>query len=258
MNVIDLMVDGFKRVYSGTGKLTKHILLFLITGIVSISSVYVQTVAETMEKTKELGSLNGLLVCLLITLIIGVYMGGYNLLFSHNSFNNEKEYSLPEINIKPFKVFFDALPLMIVWTLYVFAAIGIAFAFLVSHSFLIVLGIFLILAVLFICAFIQFIYIAYTKNFNKKGLYNIVLPFGYIKHTFSDFVLLGLLFIPVYSAAMTPSFIVGLMMGLTGVKNVSAAMYAGGILGGYLSFVVQLVWYYCLVQIYKEKIEPNM
>lgn len=258
MNVIDLMVDGFKRVYSDANAITKHIWLFVITGIVSVMSVYVQNAAEAMEKTKELGSLNGLLICLLLTIVIGIYMGGYNLLFSHNSFNNEKEHSLPEINIKPFKVFWDALPLMIVWTLYVFAAIGLAFAFLASHSFLIIFGIFLILAVLFICAFIQFIYTSYSKNFNKTGLYNISLPFKYIKFTFSDFVLLGLLFIPVYSVAMTPSFIVGLIMGLSGVKDVSVAMYAGGILGGYLSFVVQLVWYYCLVQIFKEKIEPNM
>ena len=146
---------------------------------------------------------------------------------------------------------------MIVWFIYVLIAILFSVALMSNKSLLLVVGIFLFLFILFLCAFVNFVYIAYLKNFDSKGLYNITLPFKYMKYSFSDFVLLGLLFIPVYGVAMTPSFIVGLLFGLMGVKTIMA-LYAGGILGGYLGFIVQIVWYYCLVQIYRDKIEPNL
>ena len=257
MNVIDIMIDGFKKVYSGKNVLSKHFFMFLIIAILSISTVNVQIMANAIEKTKELPNIWQLLICMIITLIAGIYTGGYNLLFSHNSFNQENKDILPEINLTPFKVFFKTLPLMIIWSLYILVAIFFSMFLISSKSLLTVLGIFLFLFLLFLCAFVNFVYIAYIKNFDSNGLFNITLPFKYMQKSFSDFVLLGLLFIPVYGVAMTPSFIVGLLFGFMGAKTIMA-LYAGGILGGYLGFIVQIVWYYCLVQIYREKIEPNL
>lgn len=257
MNVIDIMINGFKRVYSGEKVLFKHLLMFIIITVLSIATVNVQIIADTLEKTKELPNMWQLLLCMIITLIAGIYTGGYNLLFSHNAFDTENKNTLPNVNLTPFKVFFKALPLMIVWSLYILVAIFFSIALISSKSPLTILGIFLFLFLLFLCGFVNFIYIAYIKNFDYQGLFNITLPFKYIKHSFSDFVLLGLLFIPVYGVAMTPSFIVGLLFGLMGAKTIMA-LYAGGILGGYLGFIVQIVWYYSLVQIYKNKIEPNL
>lgn len=257
MNVIDLMIDGFKKVYSGRNVLSKHIFMLIIIVILSIATVNVQIMADTIEKTKELPNIWQLLICMIITLIAGIYTGGYNLLFSHNSFNQENKDILPEINLTPFKVFFKTLPLMIVWSLYILVTLFFSMALISSKSLLTILGIFIFLFLLFVCAFINFVYIAYIKNFDSKGLFNIMLLAKYIKYSFSDFVLLGLLFIPVYGVAMTPSFIVGLLFGLMGAKTMTA-LYAGGILGGYLGFIVQIVWYYSLVQIYKNKIEPNL
>ena len=248
MNVIDIMIDGFKKVYSGKNVLSKHFFMFIIIAILSISTVNVQIMANAIEKTKEIPNISQLLICLAITIIIGIYTGGYNLLFSHNAFNRENKDILPEITLTPFKVFLKTLPLMIIWSLYILVS---------SKSLLTVLGIFLFLFLLFLCAFVNFVYIAYIKNFDSNGLFNITLPFKYMQKSFSDFVLLGLLFIPVYGVAMTPSFIVGLLFGLLGAKTIMA-LYAGGILGGYLGFIVQIVWYYCLVQIYRDKIEPNL
>lgn len=257
MNVIDIMIDGFKKVYSGKNILSKQIFMFLIIAILSVSTVNVQIMANTIEKTKEIPNISQLLICLAITIIIGIYTGGYNLLFSHNAFNRENKDILPEITFTPFKVFLKTLPLMIIWSLYILVAIFFSMFLISSKSLLTVLGIFLFLFLLFLCAFVNFVYIAYIKNFDSNGLFNITLPFKYMQKSFSDFVLLGLLFIPVYGVAMTPSFIVGLLFGLMGAKTIMA-LYAGGILGGYLGFIVQIVWYYCLVQIYREKIEPNL
>lgn len=257
MNVIDIMVDGFKKVYSGKNVLLKHLLMFIIISILSIATVNVQIIADTIEKTKELTNISQLFVYLGITILIGIYTGGYNLLFSHNSFAKDNKDILPDINFTPFKVFFKTLPIMIVWFIYVLIAILFSVALMSNKSLLLILGIFLFLFILFLCAFVNFVYIAYLKNFDSKGLYNITLPFKYMKYSFSDFVLLGLLFIPVYGVAMTPSFIVGLLFGLMGIKTINV-LYIGAILGGYLGFIVQIVWYYCLVQIYRDKIDPNL
>lgn len=52
MNVIDLMIDGFKKVYSGGNVLSKHIFMLIIIAILSITTVNVQIMADTIEKTK--------------------------------------------------------------------------------------------------------------------------------------------------------------------------------------------------------------
>ena len=134
MNVIDLMIDGFKKVYSGRNVLSKHIFMLIIIAILSIATVNVQIMADTIEKTKELPNIWQLLICMIITLIAGIYTGGYNLLFSHNSFNQENKDILPEINLTPFKVFFKTLPLMIVWSLYILVTLFFSMALISSKS----------------------------------------------------------------------------------------------------------------------------
>ena len=91
------MIDGFKKVYSGKNILSKQIFMFLIIAILSVSTVNVQIMANTIEKTKEIPNISQLLICLAITIIIGIYTGGYNLLFSHNAFNRENKDILQEI-----------------------------------------------------------------------------------------------------------------------------------------------------------------
>lgn len=256
MNVIDLMVKGFSKIFKGENILTKHLLLIAITGIVSVSSVYLDMASETLKKTKELPDMSVFCIALIVLIIFGIYMAGYNIIFSHNSFDSDNPQGImPEIDIKPMKIFWNALPLMICWTFYIFVSVILSCVMIASHSLMTILGIALLLFILLVCAFVQFVYIEYSKNYDKKGLYNIILPFQYMKKTFSDFVLLGLLFIPVYGVAMMPSFFTGIVLALAGVKNISIAMFIGGVIGGYLTFLVQIVWYYCLVQIFKEKIE---
>lgn len=255
MNVIDLMVNGFSKIFKGEKIAVKHILLIIITAFVSISSVYLDRASEALKTTKQMPDMNLFLTALAVLIICGIYMAGYNLIFSHNAFDKDNPQGImPEIDIKPFKVFWNALPLMICWTFYIFTSVILSCFIIATNTFMKIFGIALLLFVLMFCAFVQFVYIEYSKNYDKKGLYNITLPFQYLKKTFSEFVLLGLLFIPVYGVAMMPSFFAGVILALAGIKDISIAMFAGGILGGYFTFLVQIVWYYCLVQIYKEKI----
>lgn len=257
MNVFDLVIDGFKKVFTGKNIFIKHIIIFLITAIISFISVYFQLIAETAEKTDKLPDfpLKTFIIAFIVMIAVGVYLSGYNFQFMHNAFTPESNDVLPEFSGKPFIIFGKAFPLMLVWTLYIIAALAFCISLFFGGPLFIVLGIILFIAIILISTFVQFIYTGFAKYFSREGLYNIALPFKYIKLTFEPFALMALLFIPIYSAAMAPSFFLGMFMGLSGIKDVNMIMYAGGILGGYLGFIVQLVWYYGLVQIYREKID---
>ena len=69
MNVIDLMVKGFSKIFKGENILTKHLLLIAITGIVSVSSVYLDMASETLKKTKELPDMSVFCTALIVLII---------------------------------------------------------------------------------------------------------------------------------------------------------------------------------------------
>lgn len=260
MNIFANLIEGFKKVYKGPNALVKHIGLLALTGLVSVASVYIENISKTIEQAPQLPDLSTILGIVILLILLGIYFGGYNLIFSHNSFLAEQEEYMPDINFEPIKIFFKALPLMICWGFYITVACIVAAGIctIKTSPISVIIGILLMSVILLACGFVQFIYTAYTKNFDQAGLFNITLPFKYMKYCFGEFVLLGLLFIPVYIISMLPSFIVGFIMGLTSPNDSTVAIYLGGILGGYAGLIIQLVWYYCLVQIYKEKIEPNL
>lgn len=260
MNVFDIVIDGFKKVFTGKNALIKHIFIILITSVISLVSVYFQILAETAEKASKLPEFpfKTFIIALIVMFVAGIYLSGYNFQFLHNAFNNESDGVLPEFTSKPYGIFWRAFPVMLVWTLYIIAAMALCISLFFAGPIFIVVGIILFFAILIISAFVQFIYIGFAKHYSREGLYNISLLVKYLKLTFESFALMALLFIPIYSAAMSPSFFLGMFMGLSGIKDVNMIMYAGGVLGGYLGYIVQLVWYYGLVQIYKEKIDTEV
>lgn len=256
MNIINLIANGFKKLFSGNNTLFKHLILFLITGLLSLISLHFEFISNQIKNTKVMPDFTGIAAGILALIIIGIYLCGYNFKFMHNALCENIEEILPDFNGDPFKIFFNVLPLIIVWTVYVLIAILIS-VMLFINPLLIPAGVTAIIAIAFFCTFIQFIYVEYARNFNSTGLFNITLPFKYIKSTIGPLVLLGLLFIPIYILSMFPSFLTGLILGLTGIKDKFILMYSGAVIGGYCGFIVQLVWYYCIVQIYKEKIEKT-
>lgn len=244
---IGLIVDGFRRIFSGSNVLAKQVSLFALTGIVSLVSSHF----ELLKAQSSLPDLSNIGLSIIAVIVIGIYMGGYVLNYMHNCYDDNNPEILPDIDGKHFGTFLGALPLYLVWFLWVILVYLLAIIPILGWIALLVLFIMWV-------PFIQFVYIAYAKHFNTFGLYNIKLPIKYCKLAFGSVVVLGLLFIPIGICAMIPSFVVGLALGLSGGSDTSTAMYAGGLLGGYLGFVVQLVWAYCMVQVYKEKIEPNL
>ncbi len=250
MNLVALVVDGVKRIYSGPNAGLKHVCLFAITGILSAVSLHFETLQDSI-KAGASPDISTIVVGIIAAIAVSIYITGYSLSLMHNAFEDENQELLPEIDSKPFGVFFGALPLMIVWILYAIAVYLLAI--------IPILGWIALFVLLIIWApFIQFIYVAYAKNFNTSGLYKISLPIRYMKPAILPIILLGLLFIPVFIIAMIPSFIVGVIIGLTGGSASGMGMYAGGLLGGYLGSMMGLLWAYCSVKIYQEKIEPEL
>ncbi len=251
MNVIDLICAGFKKVYSGEKIAEKHVFLLIITTIFSFVTMYFDDIADKMKQGIQVNpNITVVLGALIVAIVIGAYLWGYALKLMHNSF--DKDDIMPEFDSSSFSVFFRVLPLTLVWFGYIILAM-IVTAILFATKVLGILGILLMLAVFVIAPFIQFIFAAYSKNYEAKGLFNIMLPFQYVPSTILPLILLGLAFIPVWIVFFIVCFVVGFSFGLMNMEP--AATIAGGVLGGYFGAIFQFVSNYAIVQIYKERVE---
>lgn len=252
MNAVQLITDGYRKIFSGPDALLKNISLFALTGLMSVISIYFENFKQAKTMPPDMSMFFWAIAG---AIVIGIYLGGYTYKFMHKAFFETEKNLLPDFDMAPIGIFLKALPLVIVWIIYLSIMIGI-----VAVGTAISMFIGIVLGILFLCmaVFLSFIFVAYCENFDAKGLFNITLPFKFIGPTIGILALLGLLFIPVGILSMVPSFLVGLILGIAGYADTNIPAYVGGLLGGYLGCVAQLVWYYCLVQVYKEKLRPMM
>ena len=252
MSTITLIIDGYRKIFSSPNALLKNICLFAITGLISVISIYFESFKTAKNMPTDMTTF---FFALLGMIILGVYICGYTYEFMHKAFNDSEEELLPDFDMAPVGTFFKALPLVIVWMIYLGLIMGVMGITIAAVPFI---GI--IFAIVFLClaVFLTFVFVAYCENFETRGLYNIALPFKFILPTIGQVALLGLLFIPVGILSLVPSFIAGFIFGLTGYADTNIPAWIGGLLGGYFGCLAQFVWYYCLVQVYKEKIKPKM
>lgn len=250
MNVFSMIGEGFRKVYSSNNGALKHTGLLILTGIISMSSLYSETLKEAMVMPDNIGLI---LFGALASLIIGIYLCGYNFELIHNSFAEED--ILPELKFNHFSLFFKALPLMLTWTFYIIV-VSIISALLMASKIALIIGLLLILVLAFLSSFLPFVFVEFSKSYDAKGLYGILQPCKYVK-TIGYLILLGLLFIPIYIIlCFVPAFIFGLTVGISSGGDSNLIQYGGGIIGGYFGFVVGMIWNYCMVQVYKAKFEP--
>jgi MFS family permease len=257
MKIFETMIEGFGKVLFGSqNAMIKNVCLIALTAIISYSSVQSDILTKQLKGTADvaagLPNLSGFFLGLFVALIVGCYLWGYSLKFVHNVYHENPEEVLPEFDENPVKIFFKALPLAIVWVIY-FILLGIVSGLLS----IILIGLIGYIVMLIMAIGLQFVWIEFAKDFDRTGLYNFKLPFKYIKPTIGPLFLLGLLYIIVYIICMIPCVLVGIVMGMFGASE-TATMYVGGIMGGYIGFVCQLVWHYCTVKLYKEKFENRV
>lgn len=256
MKSVDLISKGLERVFSGEDCRVKHIGLFAMAGITSLISTNFRTISEAYRNAHITPNFGEIVVELLIFILISTYIGGYTLQFMHNVHHNEE---LPNFDGKPILAILKSVPLAIVWFIY-FAVIifGVSslFAGVPGHVaiFYIVLALLPVFLIYIPFCYI-FVWVAFSKNFDAKGLFN---PFGAFKYLKAFGIVLAV-FICMFVLniiAFIPIGIVGGIIGFLG-EGTKVASYIGGIMGGYIGYVGQFILAYCLVQIYKEKFEQQ-
>ena len=260
MNVIDFVVDGFKRFYTSENSGSKHVILFIISAIMSVFSTYIQLYPQTVGKTLNIESLGMVVIFSTIVFLLSLYMCGFIIKFNHNAFDDENRSILPDFNFEPIKIFCKMLPVIFAWFFYLVIAIILLFLFCSVDKTCLVIGIILGTLLFILYSFTGFITIAFAKNYKRDGLYNILLPLVYMNYAFGDVMLLAVLFMLMSGAALSMCFMVGLAGGLNGLGATppKETLYVVGVLYGYFSLVLQMIWSYSLVQIYKHKIEPKL
>ena len=241
-----LINDGFKKIFSGEHSWLTHISLFAICGICSVITTLFQETAKTkMTPDFGLAIFGGILV-----FVLYLYLTGYSLTFMHKSFY-EDEAGLPDVDERPFITLAKALPLLITWMFYYIATILLS-------VFVKILIIPVIVLLLIISPFVSFVFVSFSKEYNIKGLFNIILPFKYFVPTLSSIVIQGLCFIPLWILALIPTVLVVILLNIAGVKTSSGLpAYMVAMIGAYISFIIQMLWNYSLVQIFKDKIDIN-
>ena len=104
--------------------------------------------------------------------------------------------------------------------------------------------------------FYQFVLVEFTKEFDAKGLYKLTRPFLF-KSALGILAALSLAFCLIYILLFIPCILIGIICGFLGIGETMIG-YICGVFGGYAGFIIQLVWGYCLVQIYKERFEQSI
>lgn len=252
MNVAKFFADGFKRIYSGKDALVRNIVLFILAGIISCVSTRFDLITSAVQGVSAPDML-GNFGFLLGTLIIGIYLCGYCFNFMHNSYDENEDNILPAINLTPFKTFFNVLPLLFVWGIYLVVLTIISIA---AKGVSPILGAVVFIFIALLSAFMQYIYVIYAKDFRKKGLFNPVLPFKCARYSLGEYVLSALLIVASYLVVFLAVVALIIILTLFG-SNFVTISYVTGILGGYVALILQLVFSYMLVHVYLEKVRPN-
>ncbi len=256
MNIASTFFEGWKKIFTGSNIGVKHLCLFVLTGIISSFTTRFNLISDAAKALNVLPDMSGMGWGLLLAFVIGIFLMGYGFIFMHNCYGENPENLLPDFSWEAFKVFWKSLPLIIVWALYVLIA-GVVGISLLITPFMTILGVIIFALLGFTCVFIQFIYAIYCENYDKKGLFNILMPFKCIRYSLGETIMLGLLAIAAYILAFIPLVLLIIIFSLAGIRG-DEISYISGIIGGYFAFVMQFVWNYCLVKIYIEKIKPKL
>lgn len=198
-------------------------------------------------------------------ILFNIIIGAYSIKFLHNAINNIDNSVLPSLKNISWKIYLGLIKLNIVWGIY--AAIFLILAvltYMLTHF--LILAILLIIALLFVAIFINYIFLAFADNLETKGLFNIKLIFELIPHTikplyknFIMFLLLTLLIVTVYILI----YILAGLAHLDRIININLAddIYLFDLIMNIIaSYIVIVTWYfafpYSLIDSYKEFIKP--
>lgn len=239
------IINDIKELYQGEGILYKHLSLACISGIVALTGD-----SELWKNLASQGNFIMMLICIIIAIIGSFYLFGYIIETIHYRLQ-AGIVVLPELTTQPFSRGLAMILIILAWgffTSIVGAILIIPMAILMQP---ILVGLMCILFFIY-AIFVQFVFIAYAKEFQSIGLFNITLPFKFMQIAFGDMALLSLKYFLVYICAVIPAFLIGLIINII---NSSLGIAISLCLIGYISFILQIVWYNALAEIYEQKID---
>ncbi len=242
--------DAIKKLYTGEEIIIKHIMLFVLAGVPVMLSNPLNEISKRvgLSATDVFMSL----LALIVMAVISIYLGGYIYGIIHNSFDETKQGILPDFDKSWFKIFFQALPVQIVWILYIILVFILAFICKILLAIVIgpkaaamtIFTLFTIFAAI-VFMMIPFIFTEFSKEYKRDGLYNFMLIFTYLRKTFKSVLWLMVKLLPI--------FIIVAIVNIFGRGN-DVVSYICTALGAYLTTIMQYIASYCYVQIYKEKL----
>jgi hypothetical protein len=268
------VIESIKNVYRGSNVLKVHLILAVLATISQIAlggyfSEYINALLPVP-----------LVIILAIVLYIAyaIYYGGFQLQYLHNNFIDDKESKLPDWGLSQFATGFKAVKLYIVCFVYVlitniailtllllvlFVAGGLilwvikgSVSALISPKDLFLTGATIASTISFIAAYIgcllycifwAFVWAVYSENYVDSGLYNILLPFKFMRKYFKDTLVLILKFIPICVLAFLPLIPIFIRQ-----QHVLADI-PGIAVASYLLAVSSLAFWGSIVQLYREK-----
>lgn len=245
------VVEGLRKIYAGENALLKHMLLFLLVAIPAMLTTPLHDMSKlVLTNNQFIFAMLGLLVIA----VMSIYVGGYLYGVMHNAFDENNNELLPKFDGSWFRVFFKGFPIQITWALYmgiifiitacIVAVLGGFLPYSVRFMSKISLGIAFCVMNVFVLS-LPFVYAQFAENYERKGLYNPILPIKYMCKAFKSFVLLLLTF--------APMFIFLLVLGFFGTQN-NVFAYILTAIWAYLWTIMQYSANYCFVQIYKKEI----
>ncbi len=222
------LIENIKRTF-------KDKKLPVVMGIYVLMTAVYMLCTTTKEGSEFIGALPlELLIPTCLAILVGaiayvLILYGFSFQFMHNVFNDNFEDKLPDWSLSQFKLSGKAIPLAIVWFLYVIlmyiafvvvAILGGAILGILSKllaplafalGFLFAIGLIAgFIAFILYMIFTTYIWVSYSENYVAAGLYNILLPFKFMRAYLKDTVILCLKVFALYLVSMIlliPAFI---------------------------------------------------
>ena len=235
------IIEGFKRIYSDDNSLVKHLILFVLTGVISMFALPINELSKKTVMTN--GEWWFAMLSLIFCLAVGLYVAGFIYRFINMLYNDES--GLPDFNIRNLVKGLKFFPVILVWCLYFFlffvgcVIVGIKFKVVST-----VLFVLLLLLILFWLIMLPMFTVEYSKEYRIKSLFSFIKPFTYVKDALGR--------IAIVIVKLLPFIIVLLILNAISTNDKSVFGYLTASVQGYLSFVFIMLINYCYFKITKE------
>jgi hypothetical protein len=260
-----LILDGLDKIFKDEDAPPIHMLAIFVLFVISAIALYPDLLMtmnsfDYSDYRMYHDITNSISSAMLF--LVSIYVTGYNIVVINRTLRGENTI-LPEIDVLPYKVFINFLPLQFFWfILYAIAYLAVAaLVFFTLKTQLIYASIPVALAFILIMPFTSFILAAYARNFDKKGLFDIRILFRFInKKAAKKLLVLILQFAPIWIivtifTVLTYQFNIPVktQVNVTMVEeHFYQKLFVMNAISAYMEIVATFLWSYCIARVFVE------